>query len=314
MLRLRALPLLAIAASCIAALPAAANAAPPADLKVLTVANPPASRQAQTSFSIAASVTNTGATRAGTTTTSFWLSRDRARGADLLLKTVATAAIAKNARASAAGTAKATASTPPGTYYVLACADHGRRVREVSETNNCTASLRRITIVRPTITITSPANGTTTAATPKFGFTSNIPVNATCALDGSAPFACANGTTNIITAVSGGHTLAVRAVDAAGNVATATSIWTVDATRPIITRLSGPTSGEIITTAEATWTFSANEEVTYTCRLDDGVRVACGSPYTLTGLTEGLHTLDISGVDAVGNGGLLRPRFRVDLP
>jgi hypothetical protein len=36
--------------------------------------------------------------------------------------------------------------TPAGTYYLLACADDSRMVKEGTETNNCLASATRVTI------------------------------------------------------------------------------------------------------------------------------------------------------------------------
>src|SRR5205823_5294050 len=63
---------------------------------------------------------------------------------------------------------------------------------------------------------------------------------------------------------------------------------------------AGPTGFTNSTTA--TWSFAANEPVTFTCRLDNGPEASpCNSPKTYTGLTEGPHTFTIYATDSAGN-------------
>jgi subtilisin-like proprotein convertase family protein len=70
--------------------------------------------------------------------------------------------------------------------------------------------------------------------------------------------------------------------------------------------LSGPPDGEFVASTAATFTFSATEapgSPPFQCRLDSGDWQACESPgsQSYTGLTQGLHTFEVRGVDAQGD-------------
>jgi hypothetical protein len=84
--------------------------------------------------------------------------------------------------------------------------------------------------------------------------------------------------------------------------------FTVDATPPPApTFLSGPSGPTASTTA--TFEFDdAESGVTYLCRLDSGSFVACSSPQSYTGLSEGNHSLELKAVDAAGNQSAITPR------
>jgi predicted extracellular nuclease len=53
--------------------------------------------------------------------------------------------------------------------------------------------------------------------------------------------------------------------------------------------------------ANATFEFGANETATFECRLDGGAWLACASPQTYTGLSNGSHTFEVRATDAAGN-------------
>ena len=53
--------------------------------------------------------------------------------------------------------------------------------------------------------------------------------------------------------------------------------------------------------ATASFSFTANEAATFTCRLDLGVAVPCRSPKTVTGLRLGRHQFRVWARDAAGN-------------
>ncbi|MCO4748243.1 MAG: hypothetical protein KC912_25845 [Proteobacteria bacterium] len=76
----------------------------------------------------------------------------------------------------------------------------------------------------------------------------------------------------------------------------------VDTTAPQTQIDSGPAG--LIAVDEVSFSFSGTDNVGvdhFTCRVDDGETVACTSPHTHTGLTEGPHTFRVTAVDLAGN-------------
>ena len=103
--------------------------------------------------------------------------------------------------------------------------------------------------------------------------------------------------------VDGQHTVAVRAVDAAGNAdaSPAEHSFTVDTTTPD-TSISAPANG--VTTKDTTpdFTFSsADPNASFECQLDGGDFDGCNSPYTPAALDEGPHTFAVRATDLAGN-------------
>ena len=74
------------------------------------------------------------------------------------------------------------AGTAARSYFLLACADGLRRVRERSERNNCRAASRRLAVTRPLATVPTPP-ATLTPPTPP-GPAADTTAPATPALDG----------------------------------------------------------------------------------------------------------------------------------
>jgi subtilisin-like proprotein convertase family protein len=74
---------------------------------------------------------------------------------------------------------------------------------------------------------------------------------------------------------------------------------------PETTILSGPPEGAFVASTSATFTFSATEAPgspdPFRCRLDGGGWLPCDSPQSYTGLSQGLHTFEVKGVDAQGD-------------
>ena len=96
---------------------------------------------------------NRGSRSAPRATTRFHLSSDRRPGrGDLVLAGELKTPGLRPGRSST-GVARVTvpSATPAGRYFVIACADSGRKVRERSEGNNCRSSRRRLTITATTI-------------------------------------------------------------------------------------------------------------------------------------------------------------------
>ncbi|HEV3375764.1 MAG TPA: Ig-like domain-containing protein [Thermoleophilaceae bacterium] len=105
----------------------------------------------------------------------------------------------------------------------------------------------------------------------------------------------------------GQHLFMVRAGDGAGNVGEAVSYdWTVDTVAPQVSIDSRPES--LTKSTEASFEFSAGEDASFECRLDEGDWVACESPQTYGGagqtpLADGRHTFEVRATDRAGNVG-----------
>lgn len=172
----------------------------------------------------------------------------------------------------------------------------------------------------PTISIISPANGTTVSGT------INVTVNAsdnravstvTLFVDGVSvgssavsPFTIA---WNSSTVTNGTHTLTVRAKDAAGNTASASAQVTVntvsntDVTNPTV-NITSPASGASVTgTVDIAATASDNIAVSSVRFSIDGTVAATDntSPYNFSWNTSsvaaGIHTITVAAYDAAGN-------------
>jgi len=120
-------------------------------------------------------------------------------------------------------------------------------------------------------------------------------------LDGS-PFVPAGAEESIPGLAEGPHTLAVRALDAAGNADPTPALysWTIDTTPPETTLTCRPET--LSGTATAVFAFAAGEAgCAYEYRLNDGDYTPVVPPLVLEGLPDGVHTIDIRAVDAAGN-------------
>ena len=132
-------------------------------------------------------------------------------------------------------------------------------------------------------------------------FSNNDPsaVTHTCALDGGAPVVCTSPWSTG-TLGEGNHTVVVRSRDFQGVLGgTDSTTWTVDLTAPANVQVTAPTSPA--TSADADITFSATGATTFACSLDGGTTAPCTSPWHLSGLSDGQHTVTVSATDAVGN-------------
>lgn len=122
-----------------------------------------------------------------------------------------------------------------------------------------------------------------------------------CSLDDGAAQPCASPWTTARLS-DGPHRFTVAAVDAAGNVdpTPATYNWTVDAAPPTTTIVSAPAS--LTRSASATFTFTSSEpSATFSCAFDGGPGAPCTSPFVRSGLSDGIHYVTITAIDAAGN-------------
>lgn len=118
------------------------------DLVVTAVGNPPASAAAGSSFAASDWVLNQGAGAAGPSVTRYHLSFDTARDAADTLMLGSRAVITLRPGQTSKGSVSVTvpASTTPGLYYLLACADDVTQVREADDANNCRASQTKVQV------------------------------------------------------------------------------------------------------------------------------------------------------------------------
>jgi hypothetical protein len=156
----------------------------------------------------------------------------------------------------------------------------------------------------PNVGITSGPAASSTATTASVGFTVDDPTaTVTCSVDGGPATPCSSPWSASGLGV-GSHTLLIRAVDAAGNVGSASRSWTVtaaDTTPPSITGISGP-SNSTSTSATVTWSVD-DPTATVTCALN-GVSSPCtSSSWSATGLSVQSYNLVITATDAAGNSG-----------
>ncbi|WP_370249055.1 lamin tail domain-containing protein [Nocardioides sp.] len=159
----------------------------------------------------------------------------------------------------------------------------------------------------PTVTITSgPAEGATVAAAPTFGFASADADldRIECRLDQGAFAPCTSPFTVPATTPNGPHTLALRGVDATGNVATPL-VRAFTLAKPVgsVSLSGGPAEGARVATVP-TYTLATDEvaPARFECRIDDGAYAVCTSPVSLpAGLADGPHTLRVRVVDTAGN-------------
>lgn len=118
----------------------AAGAADP-DLEVTMLIDPPSVLPAGAEFSTAAMVANRGSRVSPGSQTRFYLSANTTQGSsDLVLGSRTTRRLAPKSESLRTLRIELPASTSPGEYFLLACADSAQKVRERVERNNCIAS------------------------------------------------------------------------------------------------------------------------------------------------------------------------------
>ena len=166
--------------------------------------------------------------------------------------------------------------------------------------------------VDPVVQITSGPSGVTQEREPSFGFSvSGDPVLVECQLDGGA-FAPCTSPFSVGPLSDGGHTVTVRAADAAGNTDEDSRSFTVDTVGPTVTITSGPTG--VTNDDTPTFGFTVGGDATeIECRFgSSGPFSACSSPVTASPLPEGANTFTVRARDAVGNEGSDSRSFTID--
>jgi hypothetical protein len=99
----------------------------------------------------------------------------------------------------------------------------------------------------------------------------------------------------------GQHSFSVRGVNAANlGGATTTRNWVVDTTAPGAPTLAGKPDAVTKTTG-ASFSITGEEGATFTCSLDGGAFTPCTSPYAVSALADGAHTVAVRQTDRAGN-------------
>ena len=121
-----------------------------------------------------------------------------------------------------------------------------------------------------------------------------------CSLDGAAYVACTSPV-SYSNLASGSHDVDVRATDAAGNLGSYRTRWTIDGEAPDTTVVNGPT---VTNAASSTFNFSATEQGTFECSSNGGASwLPCANPLVTdnTLLADGTYTIHVRAKDEVGN-------------
>jgi hypothetical protein len=119
-----------------------------ADLKVRSLTNPPASVERRGLLKSALRVANLGTRTARRSTVRGYLSRDSRRSSgDIPLRPARSVPQLKPGKATRRTViARVPRNTSTGRWFLIACADAGRIVREANERNNCRTAARRTTV------------------------------------------------------------------------------------------------------------------------------------------------------------------------
>ncbi|MBJ7348157.1 MAG: hypothetical protein JHC87_06265, partial [Thermoleophilaceae bacterium] len=196
------------------------------------------------------------------------------------------------------------ACTSGSSLSTLADGVHTLQVRHTDTAGNIgNSSVSTFTVdtTTPTISLTTPANGSSTGDdTPlvTFSLTEANPGTSECNVDSGGWSTCTSGS-SLAALADGSHTLQVRHTDAVGQVGTSgINTFTVDTTLPVVL-LTAPASG--LTTSDNTplVTFAVIDisPDLSECRVDSGSWATCTSGTSLSALADGIHTLQVRHTD-----------------
>ena len=194
----------------------------------------------------------------------------------------------------------------------LAEGTHTLHVRAVDEVGNAGAATTLtwdvdLTAPAPAQFVDGPA-AYSNDRLPDFDFVSTDPATTgfRCQLDGGGWAACDVGSVPLPAAPGldeGAHVLSVVSVDAADNVSSSVSWnWHVDLTAPLAPGFTEKPAGSTSDTS-ARFVLVTEAGAAVTCAVDGGASAPCASPFLLSGLSQGDHTVAVTQTDAAGNTG-----------
>src|SRR5215218_5605538 len=151
------------------------------------------------------------------------------------------------------------------------------------------------------ITMITQTAAQTTLQTATFAWEPITGATYTCSLDGAIATACTSQVT-YTDLTDGTHTFVLRGRKTGTNRPNTRSIsWHIDSIvpgAPVVSAVPSPTSS---TSANVSFTNADPTAVSHACSLDGAVEAPCTSPYAVSSLTEGSHTVAVRAVDNVGN-------------
>jgi hypothetical protein len=185
-------------------------------------------------------------------------------------------------------------------------------VRAVDQAGNADQSPATLTwqidLTPPAVQIDSGPGGLTNDSTPTFAFSSEPGTAFECSIDTGTPNfgPCSGPGTHTPAAPlsDGPHTFRVRATDAAGNQATATRSFEVDATAPETQITANPPALSNSPTADFSFFGSdpgGSGVASFECRRDAEDWTPCASPRSYSALAEGAHSFEVRAIDQAGN-------------
>jgi hypothetical protein len=191
---------------------------------------------------------------------------------------------------------------------------HNYMIRQVDSAGN-EGSVDQVTWVvdtvpppKPTLALTSPASSPTYQTTASLTFTAGENGGKLeCKLDSAAYATCPSSPVSLPSLSFATHTYSVRQSDTAGNISdVAIATWVVepDTTAPLaptVTRTS-PAASPTTSTSQSVTYSGAEPGGAFKCKLDAAAYSACqASPFTVSALGNGPHTLSITQTDSSGN-------------
>ncbi len=206
----------------------------------------------------------------------------------------------------------ATACTSPYSMSALSVGSHSVTVTASNSGGTGSASTTAWSVLPqpPVVTITSAPTGTVAATTASIAWTAtNSPTSTTCALDGGSATACTSPQA-YSSLSAGSHSVVVTATNAGGS-GSATAAWTIIAA-PVVTITSQPSTGT--STSGAVAFTATNSPTTVTCSLDGGTATACTSPYSMSSLSVGSHSVTVAATNIAGTGSATTTAWTVQPP
>jgi hypothetical protein len=170
------------------------------------------------------------------------------------------------------------------------------------------------TTAGPAIAFTSVPAAEIAATTVTIGFAADATATAIwCRLDTGAATDCTGTSVSYVALADGAHTVTLWAEDGSGiSGASISTTFAVDTQAPTVGWITVPAT-QIATNTASVAVDVDDPAATLWCALDGAAAAVCTNPSSFSGLSDGPHTIEVYGVDAVGNvGASISTSFTVD--